>query len=140
VSADGSIFVDRGGEHFGHILEYMRDGVVAVVEPGAQPSVSLLRALKREFGFYCIELRAEQPTGPYQPEVVLVIGGYHAGSVLASMERYELLSGQWSVAAAISTPRCIFGASTLAGELYITRGFDAGESVSSVEKYTPSSN
>jgi hypothetical protein len=26
VCMDGSIFVDRDGEHFGHVLEYMRDG------------------------------------------------------------------------------------------------------------------
>jgi hypothetical protein len=51
VCRDGSIFVDRDGEHFAHILEYMRDGVVSVAEPGAHPSVSLLRALKRESGF-----------------------------------------------------------------------------------------
>jgi hypothetical protein len=53
VCDDGSIFVDRDGEHFGHVLEYMRDGYVSVAEPGAHPSMSLLRALKREFGFYC---------------------------------------------------------------------------------------
>jgi hypothetical protein len=64
VCTDGSIFVDRDGEHFGHILEYMRDGVVSVAEPGARPSMSLLRALKREFGFYCMELCAEQTMVP----------------------------------------------------------------------------
>jgi hypothetical protein len=58
VCTDGSIFVDRDGEHFGHVLECMRDGHVSVAEAGARPSVSLLRALKREFGFYCIELSA----------------------------------------------------------------------------------
>jgi hypothetical protein len=62
VCADGSIFVDRDGEHFGHVLEYMRDGHVPVAEAGARPSVSLLRSLKREFGFYCIELSAEHRT------------------------------------------------------------------------------
>jgi hypothetical protein len=36
VCADGSIFVDRCGEHFGHILEYMRDGVVSAAEAGAK--------------------------------------------------------------------------------------------------------
>jgi hypothetical protein len=56
VCNDGSIFVDRDGKHFGHVLEYMRDGVVSVAEPTASPSVSLLRALKREFGFDWIEL------------------------------------------------------------------------------------
>jgi hypothetical protein len=76
VCNDGSIFVDRDGEHFGHVLEHMRDGVVSVAEPGAHPSVPLLRALKREFGFYCIELCAEQPLVPNQPsEVVFVMGG-----------------------------------------------------------------
>jgi hypothetical protein len=30
VCADGSIFVDQDGEHFSHVLEYMRDGVVSV--------------------------------------------------------------------------------------------------------------
>jgi hypothetical protein len=94
VCADGSIFVDRDGEHFGHILEYMRDGVVSVAEPGARSRITLLRALKREFGFYCMELCAEQPTQAHQPEVVLVIGGNHAGYALASMERYDLSSGQ----------------------------------------------
>ena len=39
VCNDGSIFVDRDGEHFGHILEYMCDGVVSVAEPGARPRV-----------------------------------------------------------------------------------------------------
>jgi hypothetical protein len=30
VCNDGSIFVDRDGEHFGNVLEYMRDGVETV--------------------------------------------------------------------------------------------------------------
>jgi hypothetical protein len=142
VCVDGSIFVDRDGEHFGHILEYMRDGVISVAEPGARPSVSLLRALKREFGFYCIELCAEQPMQTHQPEVALVMGGRYAGSSLASMERYDTSSGQWSVAAAMSTARSEFGACMLAEELYVTGGLstDPRGSLSSVEKYTPSSD
>jgi hypothetical protein len=108
VCADGSIFVDRDGEHFGHILEYMRDGVVLVAKPGACPSICLLRALKREFGFYCIELCVEQATEAHQPEMALVMGClYSAGNALARMERYDLSSGQWSVAAAMSTRRCV---------------------------------
>jgi hypothetical protein len=142
VCADGSIFVDRDGEHFGHILEYMRDGVISVAEPGARPSITLLRALKREFGFYSIELYAEQSTQTREPQVVLVMGGYHAGNALASMERCDLSSGQWSVAAAMSTARSGFGACMLAGELYVTGGFsdDPIGALSSVEKYTPSSD
>jgi hypothetical protein len=142
VCADGSIFVDRDGEHFGHILEYMRDGVVSVAEPGARPSITLLRTLKREFGFYCIELSTEQPNQPHQPEVVLVIGGYSANGALASMERFDLSSRQWSVAAAMSTARSGFGACTLAGDLYATGGYctDTEVTLASVEKYTPSSD
>jgi N-acetylneuraminic acid mutarotase len=140
VCADGSIFVDRDGKHFGHVLEYMRDGVVSVAEPGVHPSISLLRALKREFGFYCIELCAEQPMEPDQSEVALVMGGYE-DSTLASMEQYELSSDQWSVRAAMNTARSLFGACTLAGELYVTGGLGTDEvSLSSVEKYTPSSD
>jgi hypothetical protein len=142
VCADGSIFVDRDGEHFRHILEYMRDGVVSVAEPGARPSISLLRALKREFGFYCIELCVEQPMEPYQREVALVMEGKHGGSVLASMKRYDFSSGQRSLAAAMSTTRRRFGACTLAGELYVTSGFggDSEACLSSVKKYTLSTN
>jgi hypothetical protein len=142
VCTDGSIFVDRDGEHFGHILEYMRDCVISMAEPGARPSVSLLRALKREFGFYCIELYAEQPTQTREPEVALVMGGYRTGGTLASMERYDLSSGQWSAAAAMSTTRYGFGACMLAEELYVTGGFstDPSGALSSVEKYTPSSD
>jgi hypothetical protein len=54
VCNDGSIFVDRDGERFGHVLEYMHDGHLSVAEAGARPSLSLLRALKCEFGFYSI--------------------------------------------------------------------------------------
>jgi hypothetical protein len=61
--ADGSIFVYRDGDLFGHVLEFMRDGVVSVAEQDDRPSVSLLRRLKREFSFFCIELYAEKAWG-----------------------------------------------------------------------------
>jgi hypothetical protein len=142
VCDDGSIFVDRDGEHFGHVLEYMRDGVVSVAEPGARPSVSLLRALKSEFGYYCIELCAVQAMEPEQPEVAFVMGGWDDDNVtLSSMERYDLASGQWSVVAAMCTERSHFGTCVVAGELYATGGNDNELSLlSSVEKYSPSSN
>jgi hypothetical protein len=141
VCKDGSIFVDRDGEHFGHVLEYMRDGHVSVAEAGAQPSLSLLRALKREFGFYCIELSTEQPAYPEQPEVTFVMGGINDGHSLSSMERYDISSGQWVASAAMSTARRLFGACTLAGELYVTGGFGHNNHLlSSVEKYSPVSD
>jgi hypothetical protein len=143
VCTDGSIFVDRDGEHFGHVLEYIRDGVVSVAEPGANVSVSLLRVLKREFGFYCIELSAEPE--PEQPGIAFVIGGMNVRdrSLLSVMDRYDAISGQWSAVAAMGTARYNFGVCTIAGELYVVggKGVIGGLSyLSSVEKYTPSTD
>jgi N-acetylneuraminic acid mutarotase len=145
VCKDGSIFVDRDGEHFGHVLEYMRDGHVSVAEAGARPSVSLLRALKREFGFYSIELCTEQlEQGKYheQADLVFVVGGMGDGDeVFSSMERYDVTSGHWVVAAPMSTARESFGACAVAGELYVSGGIDGdGDILSSVEKYSPLSD
>jgi hypothetical protein len=142
VCADGSIFVDRDGAHFEHVLEYMRDSVVAVAEPGSRPSINLLRALKREFGFYSIELYVEQPMESHQPEVALMMGGQNACIASATTERYDTSSGHSSIAAAMSTARCMFGACTLAGVIYVTGGFSAVSmrTLSSVEKYTLSTD
>jgi hypothetical protein len=140
VCDDGSIFVDRDGEHFGHVLEYMRGGVVSVAAPGARPSVSLLRLLKREFGFYCIELVAEQSAEPEDLETAFVMGGTVDGhNLLSSMERFDAVSGQWSAAAAMATQRAMFGACVIAGEIYAAGGGGTDNTVhSSVEKYMPS--
>jgi hypothetical protein len=140
VCSDGSIFVDRDGTHFGHVLEYMRDGHVSVAEAGAQPSVSLLRALKREFGFYCIELCAKQEIQPEQPEMAYVMGGSGNNGHLSNMERYDAQTIQWSTMAAMSTSRGIFGACVVVGEVYVIGGVcDAGR-LASVEKYSPLSD
>jgi hypothetical protein len=137
VCDDGSIFVDRDGEHSGHVLEYMWDGHVSVLEPGARPSVSLLHALKREFDFYCIELCAEAPV---EPEVAFVMGGRNGGRnggrILSSMERYDASSNRLMVVAPMGTVRRSFGVCSIAGELYATGGYDNTTSLSSVEKYS----
>jgi hypothetical protein len=136
VCRDGSIFVDRDGEHFRYVLEYMRDGVVSVAEAGTRPSISLLRALKREFGFYCIELVLEQVGDPVWSEIAYVFGGYSGGARLSSMEQFDAASGQWNPAAAMCTARYLFGSCVLHGELYVTGGaINTVTSISSVEKY-----
>jgi hypothetical protein len=138
VCADGSIFVDRDGEHFGHVLEYMRDGVVAVAEPGALPSISVLRTLKREFGFYCMELCAEQAVEAVVLEVAYVMGG---GGRLSQVERYDASSGQWSTVRAMDDARSHFGACVLDGEIYVTGGTtDGSNTMTSVEKYCPTTD
>jgi hypothetical protein len=91
VCNDGSIFVDRDGEHFGHVLEYMRDGHVSVAEVDARPSMSLLRALKREFGFYCIELCAKNSAVPAPQEIAYVIS--ECDSIMSNIERYDVSTG-----------------------------------------------
>jgi hypothetical protein len=144
VCNDGSIFVDRDGEHFGHILEYMRDGVVSVAEPGARPSVSLLRVLKREFGFYCIELSRET-ADLNQQEAAYVMGGVTGittTSTTESMERYDAMTGQWSAAPPMGTARRDFGTCVLAGEVYVVGGQhrENRSYLSSAEKFSPSSN
>jgi hypothetical protein len=139
VCNDGSIFVDRDGEHFGHVLEYMRDGHLSVAEPGAYTSVSLLRVLKREFGFYCIELVRDEPAVLEQPESAFVMGGFdNEGVLLTTMERYTISSGQWVTVKAMNTERENFGACVVLGEIYVTGG--RGSCGRSVEKYSPSSD
>jgi hypothetical protein len=145
VCGDGSIFVDRDGEHFGHVLEYMRDGHVSVAKAGAYPSVSLLCALKREFGFYCIELVVEQQAEPEQAEAAYVIGGYEGTGLgrrnHSSMERFDASSGQWSAAAPMSAARYECGACALAGEVYVLGGRgNSNRQLSSVDKYSPASD
>jgi hypothetical protein len=97
VCNDGSIFVDRDGEHFGHVLEYMRDGHVSVAEADMHPSVSLLCILKREFGFYCIDVCAEEPAETAQPEFAFVMGGKNDDAdptvTLSTVMRYNASSG-----------------------------------------------
>jgi hypothetical protein len=140
VCRDGSIFVDRDGEHFGHVLEYMRDGMVAVAEPGAQPSVSLLRALKREFGFYCIDLGSEQPAELHKLETAYVMGGRLVGHTMLSMERYDASSEQWSAVASMATARAGCGACVIAGDIYVTGGLEEDNPLSSMERYSPSND
>jgi hypothetical protein len=130
---DGSIFIDRDGEHFGQVLEYLRDGVLSVAErDAAELDMSVLRWLKREMGFYCIELMVESQ------EVAFAVGGCADDGQLASVERYDVLSGAWREAAPMREARRNFGLCELEGELYVTGGTnDDGEVLASVERYDP---
>jgi N-acetylneuraminic acid mutarotase len=135
-SEDGSIFIDRDGKHFGQVLEYLRNGVVSVADKDASElDIGELRWLKREFGFYCIELSAEPQ------EVAFVVGGTGVGiKRVASMERYDVLSGAWLEAAPMAIAKAYFGLSTLSdGDLYAAGGVAADELIlSSVERYDSS--
>jgi hypothetical protein len=114
----------------------MRDDMVSVAEAGARPSVSLLRALKREFAYYCIELAAEEPAEPEQLETAYVMGGCEEGdNMSSSMERYDATLKRWRKASSMDIWRKLFGACVIAGEIYITGGFNIeSNDMRSVEK------
>jgi hypothetical protein len=135
-SEDGSIYIDRDGEHFGQVLEYLRDGVLFVAERDpAELDVDVLRWLKREFGFYCIEVATEPQ------EVAFAVGGSDGmgdGRMLASIEQYEVASGAWQVDAPMAVARNKFCLCKLDGELYVTGGMCGdSETLASVERYDP---
>jgi chorismate mutase len=137
VCADGSIFIDRDGEHFGQVLHYLRDGVVSVAEQDASElDVGVLRWLKREFGFYCIELVAEQQ------EVVFAVGGTSTNStIMATAERYDADSGVWQEAASMAIRRMNFALCALDGIIYSLGGVGAENLLlTSVERFDPSTN
>ena len=83
--ADGSVFIDRDGSAFGFVLEFLRDGVVAL---DALADVQLLRRVKREFDYYAIDLFERQ-------EVAFAIGGWADGNTLSSVEKYDAASNTW---------------------------------------------
>ncbi len=115
VCPDGSIFIDRDGEHFGHVLQYLITGVVAVSEQDASElDINVLRILKREFGFYCVDLYSEQQ------DVVFAVGGKSANTKLASVERYDAVSGACRPAALIANARDTLGLSGLVWQLHVT--------------------
>jgi hypothetical protein len=147
VCEDGSIFVDRDGKYFSHVLAYMRDGHLLVTEPSARPSLELLLALKREFDYFCIELPLV--TKHQQLQAAFVIGGQSTfyqdddgyELLLCTVERFGVPSEQWSMAAPMSTARMNMRACVIAGEIYVTGGMDSRHQMfSSVEKYAPSSD
>jgi hypothetical protein len=132
-SEDGSIFIDRDGKHFGQVLEYLRDGMVlAAKKYASELDIGELRWLKREFGFYCIELYAEPQ------EVAFVVGGRDdEGSMLASVEHYDASSGVWRQASPMASLRAEFGLCKLSdGGFYATGGLGIDNvRLASVERY-----
>ena len=131
---DGSVFIDRDGSAFGHVLAYLRDGVVAA---GCEDDARLLGRLKRDFDFYCIELVEERT-------MVLAVGGVDpSNNTVSTMERYDRQQDSWTAAASMRQARSLFGSCMIAGELYVTGGLTTTQlssKLATVERYNPSSN
>ena len=111
---DGAVFIDRDGRLFEHVLEYLRDGVVSVSQEDARTvDVGLLRRLKREFGFYSVEVAAEE--GPAAGEGVAYLFGGEDGDgwELSSVTRYDAASDTWSDCASMRIARRGHGACSL---------------------------
>jgi hypothetical protein len=107
-----------------------------VVGVGLEDDVGLLRRLKREFGYFCLELFEEQ-------EVGLAIGGHwHPKGDLSSVEMYDSASSTWCEVAPMSQGRRYPGACVVDGAVYVTGGYNTDEGVrlSSVERYCPASD
>jgi hypothetical protein len=94
--------------------------------------------LKREFGFYCVELCSEEPVILDQLTTAYVIGDSNIDNLISSTERYDAVSGQWKAVAAMSSARYLNGACAVAGKIYVSGGVGDGDiHLSSVEKYSP---
>jgi hypothetical protein len=135
VCADGSIFIGRDSKHFGQVLQYLRDGVVSAAEQDtSELNVSLLRLLKREFGFYCIEIVDDLQ------EIAFTVGGAgRRNTITATVERYDSISGVWREAASMANARADFALCTFDSMLYSIGGVAGGMlPLASVERYDSS--
>jgi hypothetical protein len=125
--ADGSHFIDRNAEHFPHVLTFMRDGILTVNEIGARPTTMLLRAVKREFEFYGIEVVVYVDE---ESEIAMFIGGNQGPTNVEQFMMPEEPSRQ------MGTTRSHFGAAVIDGDIYVTGGINQLESLSSMEIFS----
>jgi N-acetylneuraminic acid mutarotase len=106
----------------------------------------MLRALKREFNFYCIKLVKEQETEPEQPEMVYVLVGVVNGELfviggldsdnnpLSSVEKYSPSSNTWSAVALLPVARSHHTATAVRSAIYVLAGY-CGGFIANVLKY-----
>ncbi len=105
------VFLDRDGYVFGHVLAYLRDGVVAA---GCERDVSMLERVRREFDFFRLEVLEERT-------VVLAVGGVTTDNVaVSSVNAYDDEKRRWQTSAPMLQRRSGFGMCVIAGELYVT--------------------
>jgi N-acetylneuraminic acid mutarotase len=137
-AGEGVVFLDRDGEVFRHILAYLRDGVVGV---GVEDDVVMLSRLKREFGYFCIDLYEEQ-------EVAVVAGGLgfrdasNFSPRMTTVEKFDASRGRWTEMSPMAVARdSKGGACAIGNNVYVVGGLDLdGDTIITVERYCVSSD
>ena len=122
---DGSVFIDRDGRYFEHVLSFLRDDDMGAEDLG----VPALRQLKREFAYYGIELQALQATA-------CVLGGTMGEDAVSSVYAYNPSDDAWSAAAPMQEARSSFGAANVGDRMYVVGGDGTdGRELASMEVY-----
>jgi hypothetical protein len=125
VLSSGTIFIDRDGENFKHILSYLRTGTLLVAEKGYNPSVTLLRDLKREFQHFNIEILWETPL--LVSHTRYVFGGMDAeqksrGDVEIQKSAQHDVPGQWTLDSVHPESKCHTASCNVYDKIIVTGG------------------
>jgi hypothetical protein len=114
---------------FGHVLAYLRDGVVGA---GYERDVRMLGRLQREFDFCCVDLLGVCAVD----SDIYVIGGLnHDNKHCAEVYKYDPASDTWSEMAPMSQARYNFGMFVAGSCIYAVGGQFTDEShFASMEK------
>jgi hypothetical protein len=135
------VFLDRDGEVFRHVLAYLRDGVVGV---GVEDDMVMLSRLKREFGYYCLDLYEEQEVAVVAGGGLedVVAGGSGEVNPQATVETYDASRGGWVEVAPMAEARASNGgACAIGNNMYVVGGLDRdGNAIITVERYCVLSN
>ena len=138
--SDGAHFLDRDGAHFKYVLEYLRDGVSVLEE--AAGDVRLLRALKREFGYFAIEV--EQQPQQQSSQAVYAVGGLDGSNTrLSSMSKFDPATDTWTELEPMSVAKSSVGSCAVEGKLYVTGGWAGYVTVrilATVDRYDPATD
>lgn len=125
---DGSIFIDRDGEVFKHILAYLRDGVLDVNQ-------DMVSRVKREFQYFNIRPQ------PIRRERVCAVTGLEMlkGTVpvfVTTVRSYHADEDRWkSISSPVETPRKEFAVTAVNGYIFSIGGYDGNVASKVVEKY-----
>jgi hypothetical protein len=140
VESDGSVFIDRDGDAFRHVLEYLEGGTLAITDMVVQKDQKgafyrQLRQLDRELKYYSIELKPV--------ELTFVLGGLCKDILAYKKEIRSTVSckkagGQWRKASPMTHPRSHFATCVSNGFIYTLGGCDELANISdSTHVYNP---